>query len=113
MSEQILADVSRDNITQFSGIPMELHFDSTAEQHAMGGQTPFYRYLVIVQQLIAIHQNDYLINVKHIDPLTGKLVALLDNAGLANTILVATKPEPFSDGHIEFRGNDARTTGFS
>jgi hypothetical protein len=108
-----MTDVSRDNTTQFTAIPMELHFDTTMEQHAMGGVTPFYRYLVIVQQLIDIHQNDYLVNVKHIDPLSGSLVALLDNAGAANNILVATKPERMPDGHLEFRGNDARTTGFS
>jgi len=113
MSEQIIADVTRDGATQFTAIPMELHFAMDAEQHAMGGVTPFYRYLVLAWQLIDIHQNDYLINVKRIDPLTSTLVALLDNAGAANNILVATKPERLPDGHIEFKGNDARTTGFS
>jgi hypothetical protein len=113
MSEQIIADISRDNATIFTGIPMELHFSVDLEMHSFGGITPFYRYLCIVWQLIDIHQNDYLVGVKRIDPLTGQLVAWLDNAGAANTIQVVSRPERLPDSHIEFHGDDRRTTGFS
>ncbi len=113
MSEQIIADVSRDNATVFTGIPMEIYFESFMEMHVGGGMRPFYRYLCIVWRLISVNQNDYLTNVKRIDPLTGQLVAWLDNAGAPNNLQVVTKPERFPDMHIQFRCDDARTTGFA
>lgn len=115
MSEQIIVDVTRDGSTQFSGIPIELFFESFTEQtpHGYGGMRPYYRYLCIVRRLIDIHQNDYLMNIQRIDPLTSQLVAWLDNGGAANNLQVVTKPERFSNGHIEFRADDARTGGFA
>jgi hypothetical protein len=115
MSERVLADVTRDGVTQFSSIPVELFFESVVEQQqpVYGGMKPYYRYLCIVEQLLDIRQNDYLENIKRIDPLTGQLVPWLDAGGAVNNLHVATRPERFSDGHIEFRGDDARTTGFT
>jgi hypothetical protein len=112
MSEPILADISRDGTTIATGIPMEVHFSIEMEQHVNGGITPFYRYLCIVWQLIDIHQNDYLVNVQRIDPLTSQLITWLDNAGAANNVQITSKPERFPDGHLEFHGDDRRTTGF-
>jgi hypothetical protein len=113
MSEQVLADVTRDGATQFTGIPVELFFETFLEQHGSGGIKPYYKYLCIVNQVIDIHQNDYLVNVRRIDPLTGQLVAMVDASGAVNAIQVISKPERFVDAHIEFRGDDARITGFA
>jgi hypothetical protein len=113
MSEQVLADITRDGATLFSGISVELFFETFLEQHGSGGTKPYYKYLCIVTQLIDIHQNDYLVNVRRIDPLTSQLVAMVDASGAANAIQVISRPERFADAHLEFRGDDARTTGFA
>jgi hypothetical protein len=113
MSEPIMADVTRDGAAVFVSIVVELHFSVDIEQHANGGITPYYRYLCIVWQLIDIHQNDYLTNVQRVDPLTSQLVAMVDNAGAPNAIQVVTRPERLPDGHIEFKADDRRITGFS
>lgn len=112
MSERLLGDVSRDNSTIMTGIVVETHMETELEQHGFGGIKPYYRYLCIVQGLYDLHQNDYLVNVKRIDPLTGQLVALVDAANTANALQVVSIVERFPDGHIEFRANDARITGF-
>lgn len=112
MSEQVIADVSRDGSVLFSGVPVELHFSVEMELNSYGGVTPYYRYLCIVYQLIAVNQNDYLVNVRRIDPLTGQLIAFVDASGAPNNPQVTSKPERFAD-HIEFMADDRRTTGFS
>jgi hypothetical protein len=104
MSQDILATITRDNVL-LSGDPaaIELHFASDMEQHGSGGIRPYYRYLCIVWQILDLKQNDYLQDTLTTDPVTGT----------ATTYQVVSMPETFTDGHMEFKADSARITGFS
>lgn len=104
MSTDILANVFRDKVLLplDMPIPMELHFVGEMEMHGPGGPVPHYRYLGIVWRIFDLRQNDYLQDTLTTDPVTQTLAAYQ----------IVSKPEPFPDGHMEFRADDARITGF-
>lgn len=103
MSKMILATNLRDNALMNQNMPIQLDFATDMEQHGYGGIIPYYRYLGIVHGVYDIKQNDYLLDQLTTDQVTGA----------QETYVVVNKPEPFPDGHMEIKCDDARVTGFS
>lgn len=110
------AAVYRDGtaVSGLGSVPMRIEFATDMEAKAEAGESPYYRYVGIVRQIIDLRQFDLLQNVQYCSPLTGALTAYLDPAsGNAVTWQLVDKPETFLDGHLEFKADDVRAVNFS
>jgi hypothetical protein len=103
--QDIIADVTRDGTAIYTGKPFRLEYAGDMEMQVPGGygMTPYYRYQGFIRQILDIRQNDYLKDQVNIDPVTNTNVMYQ----------VISIPERFPDGHMEFKADNARTTGFS
>lgn len=114
--QDIIADVKRDGTTVYTSKPFRIEYTGDMEMHVAGGYgaAPFYRWQGYSHQVLDLRQNDFLVNIQHIDPLTSSLVAWNDaQSGLPMTLQVINIPERLSSGRLELKLDSARTTGFN
>ena len=135
----IIADVERDGAIVASGKPFRLEYVGDMEMHVAGGYgaAPFYRYEGYSRGWLDLRQNDYLVNVQHIDPLTSQLAAwnvptsgaavsgkvyvmraggstlIFAASGVPMVLQVINVPERMQSGRLEIKLDTARTTGFN
>ena len=100
---ETLVTVTRDGVQLYQDIATQIEFVGDMEMHVSGGVSPFYRYEGFIWKIIDMRQNDYLKDQLNTDPITG----------IAVEYQVIGKPGRFPDGHMEFKADDRRVTGFS
>ncbi|GAC1471376.1 MAG: hypothetical protein PVSMB5_19950 [Ktedonobacteraceae bacterium] len=103
MSSDVHGIVTRDGAQIFPKVTFQIERMSEMEASAHGGQSPYYLYNGFCLGAYDLRQNDYIVDLYNVDPVTNQPKAYQ----------IINEPESFPDQHMEFqcaRANRAMLT---